>query len=443
MNHPRISRRQFIGGASASVASVMVVPRHILGKGVQAPSDTLNIAGVGVGGRGRADLEGCRSQNIVALCDVDSGHAASTFRQYPNAAVYSDYRRMFDQESDLDAVIIATPDHTHAVIAIEAMKRGKHVYCEKPLTRTVAEARALATMAREAGVVTQMGNQGHAGEGTRQIREWIDAGVIGTVREVHYWTNRPIWPQAIDRPTDAHHPPPGLDWDLFLGPAPYRPYHPAYHPFRWRGWWDYGTGALGDIACHSMDAAFWALQLGQPNRIEAETTRLFSETAPAVSRIIYDFPARDTRPPVRFVWRDGSLAMPRPPELADGERLPGGSSGQLFVGDDGVIGADMYARGPRVFPTSLHQDVIASPPDQTYPRSPGVYQEWIDACKGSGKTGAGFPDHAGPLTEVVLLGNLAVRTGHAIEWDASRMRAVNVPEANRFLDEEYREGWSL
>ena len=443
MNRPRLSRRQFIGGASASVASVMVVPRHVLGKGVQAPSDTLNIAGVGVGGRGRADLEGCRSQNIVALCDVDSGHAASTFRQYPNAAVYSDYRRMFDQESDLDAVIIATPDHTHAVIAIEAMKRGKHGYCEKPLTRTVAEARALATMAREAGVVTQMGNQGHAGEGTRQIREWIDAGVIGTVREVHYWTNRPIWPQAIDRPTDAHHPPPGLDWDLFLGPAPYRPYHPAYHPFRWRGWWDYGTGALGDIACHSMDAAFWALQLGQPNRIEAETTRLFSETAPAVSRIIYQFPARDTRPPVRFVWRDGSLAMPRPPELADGERLPGGSSGQLFVGDAGVIGADMYARGPRVFPTALHQDVIASPPDQTYPRSPGVYQEWIDACKGNGKTGAGFTDHAGPLTEVVLLGNLALRTGHAIEWDASRMRVVNVPDANTFLDEEYREGWSL
>ena len=443
MNRPKISRRQFIGGASASVASVMVVPRHVLGKGVQAPSDTLNIAGVGVGGRGRADLEGCRSQNIVALCDVDSGHAAATFRQYPNAAVYSDYRRMLDQESDLDAVIIATPDHTHAVIATEAMKRGKHVYCEKPLTRTVVEARALATMAREAGVVTQMGNQGHAGEGTRQIREWIDAGVIGTVREVHYWTNRPIWPQAIERPTDAHHPPPGLNWDLFLGPAPYRPYHPAYHPFRWRGWWDYGTGALGDIACHSMDAAFWALQLGQPNRIEAETTRLFSETAPAVSRIVYHFPARDTRPPVRFVWRDGNLAMPRPPQLADGEQLPGGSSGQLFVGDDGVIGADMYARGPRVFPTALHQDVIASPPGQTYPRSPGVYQEWIDACKGSGKTGAGFSEHAGPLTEVVLLGNLAVRTGHAIEWDASRMRVVNVPEANALLDEEYREGWSL
>ena len=350
---------------------------------------------------------------------------------------------MLDRVRDIDAVIIATPDHTHAVIAMEAMRRGKHVYCEKPLTRTVAEARALATTAREQNVVTQMGNQGHAGEGTRQIREWIEAGVIGPVREVQYWTNRPIWPQAIDRPTDAHHAPPGLDWDLFLGPARRRPYHPAYHPFRWRGWWDYGTGALGDIACHSMDAAFWALELDQPTRVEAETTPLFAETAPAVCRITYDFPARDGRPPVKFIWRDGDLAVPRPSQLADGERLPGGSSGQLFVGEDGVIGADMYATEPRLFPTALHKDVIASPPPAKYPRTPGVHLEWIEACKGNGTPGSNFPDHSGPLTEVVLLGNLAVRTGQAIEWDAARMRATNVPEANAFLEEEYREGWSL
>ena len=410
---------------------------------MQAPSDTLNIAGIGIGGRGRADLRGCRSQNIVALCDVDPGLAAPTFRQYPKATAYSDYRRMLDREPDIDAVIIATPDHTHAVIAMEAMRRGKHVYCEKPLTRTVAEARALAGTARERGVVTQMGNQGHAGEGTRQIREWLDAGVIGTVREVQYWTNRPVWPQAIDRPSEAHNIPPGLDWDLFLGPAPYRPYHPAYHPFRWRGWWDYGTGALGDIACHSMDAAFWALELAYPTRIEAETTALFAETAPAVSRITYDFPARGGRPPVRFVWRDGDLAMPRPPQLAEGERLPGGSSGQLFVGSEGVIGADMYATEPRLFPTTLHDEVMASPQPPTYPRSPGVHREWIDACKGHGTAGSNFPDHAGPLTEVVLLGNLAVRTGQAIDWDAEQMRVSNVPEANAFLDEPYRDGWIL
>ena len=444
MGRHEISRRQFIAGATASAAALTIVPRHVLGgQGVQAPSDTLNIAGIGIGGRGRADLQGCRSQNIVALCDVDPRFAARSFAEYPRARAYSDYRQMLDRERDLDAVIIATPDHTHAVIAMEAMRRGKHVYCEKPLTRTVAEARALAKMAREQNVVTQMGNQGHAGEGTRQIREWIDAGVIGTVREVQYWTNRPIWPQAIDRPTDAHHAPPGLDWDLFLGPARHRPYHPAYHPFRWRGWWDYGTGALGDIACHSMDAAFWALELDLPTRIEAETTPLFAETAPAVCRITYDFPARGSRPPVRFVWRDGDLAMPRPPQLVGGERLPGGSSGQLFVGDQGEIGADMYGRAPRVFPATLHDDVIASPPPSTYPRSPGVYLEWIEACKGNGTPGSSFPDHSGPLTEVVLLGNLAVRTGQAIEWDAEQMRATNVPEANAFLNEEYREGWSL
>ena len=438
----RISRRRFL--AAASAASVMIVPRHVLGgRGTQAPSDTLNIAGIGVGGRGRADVRGCDSENIAALCDVDLGFAARTFREFPDARVYQDYRRMLDLEPGLDAVIVATPDHTHAVIAMDVMRRGKHVFCEKPLTRTVAEARALAAAAREHGVATQMGNQGHAGEGTRQIREWLEAGTIGTVREVHYWTNRPIWPQAIERPTEAHHAPPGLDWDLFLGPAPHRPFHPAYHPFRWRGWWDYGTGALGDIACHAMDAAFWALELGQPTRIEAETTPLFKETAPAVSRIVYEFPARGERPPVRVVWRDGSLAPPRPPQLADGEQLPGGSSGQLFVGDDGLIGADLYGREPRAFPTALHDEVTASPPPEKYPRSPGVYREWIDACKGRGASGSSFEEHAGPLTEVVLLGNLAVRSGAAIDWDSERMRVSNVPEANAFLEEEYREGWSL
>ncbi len=439
--HP--SRRHFIKGVSASTASLMVVPRHVLGRGFQAPSDTLNIAGIGVGGRGRANVHGCASQNISALCDVDPGLASRTYREFPEARTYTDYRVMLDRESDIDAVIIATPDHTHAVIAAEAMRRGHHVYCEKPLTRTVAEARALARIAREQNVVTQMGNQGHAQEGTRQIREWIEAGAIGTVRDVHYWTNRPIWPQAIERPTDAHHPSAGLDWDLFLGPAPARPYHPAYHPFRWRGWWDYGTGALGDIACHSMDAAFWAFDLDQPTRIEAETSPLFAETAPAVSRITYEFPAKGGRGPIRFVWRDGNLTMPRPPQLAAQEQLPGGNSGQLFVGTEGVLGADIYGREPRIFPSERHHDLMSSPPAVTYPRSPGVYLEWIAACKGNGTAGSSFPDHSGPLTEVCLLGNLAVRTGRAIDWDATSMRATNVPEANGFLDEAYREGWSL
>ena len=437
----QISRRRFVAAASASAASLMIVPRHVLGgPGVQAPSDTLNIAGIGVGGRGRADVRGCGSENIAALCDADLGFAARTFREFPSARVYADYRQMLDREADLDAVIIATPDHTHAVIAMEAMRRGKHVYCEKPLTRTVAEARALATAAREHGVATQMGNQGHARGGDPADSRVARGGRHrDRARGPLYWTNRPIWPQAIERPTEAHHAPPGLDWDLFLGPAPHRP----YHPFRWRGWWDYGTGALGDIACHAMDAAFWALQLGQPTRIEAETTPLFVETAPAVSRIVYEFPARGERPPIRFVWRDGSLAPPRPPQMADGEQLLGGSSGQLFVGDEGVIGADMYGREPRVFPTALHKELMASPPPKKYPRSPGVHQEWVDACKGRGTAGSSFHEHAGPLTEVVLLGNLAVRSGAAIEWDAKRMRVSNVPGANAFIDEEYREGWGL
>ena len=392
MGRTSMSRRQFIGGLSTSAVGVMIVPRHVLGgRGVQAPSDTLNIAGIGIGGRGRADLQGCRSQNIVALCDFDTEFAARTFRRYPKATRYSDYRRMLDRERDIDAVIIATPDHTHAVIAMAAMKRDTHVYCEKPLTRTVAEARVLATTAHERNVVTQMGNQGHAGDGTRQIREWIEAGVVGTVREVQYWTNRPVWPQAIARPSDAHHVPPGLDWDLFLGPARHRPFHPAYHPFRWRGWLDFGTGALGDIACHSMDAAFWALELSQPTRIEAETTPLFSETAPAVSRITYEFPARGNRPPVRFLWRDGSLSIPRPPQLADRDQLPGGNSGQLFVGSDGVIAADMYATEPRLFPTALHEEVMASPPPRRYPRRPASTASGSTPVKGMARPGPVFP----------------------------------------------------
>ncbi len=444
MRTKTISRRKFIGGVAASAAAVTIVPRHVLGgHGFQAPSDTLNIAGIGIGGKGRSDVAGCDSENIVALCDVDSRRGAETFRRYPKAKRYTDFRRMLENEPAIDAVTVSTADHTHAVIAMTAMKMGKHVFCQKPLTRTISEARALGKAAREHHVVTQMGNQGHAEESTRQIREWIEAGLIGPVREVHYWTNRPIWPQAIDRPTEAHNVPPTLEWDLFLGPAPYRPYHPAYHPFNWRGWWDFGTGALGDIACHSMDAAFWALELGHPTRLEAETTRVFDETAPAASRITYDFPARGARGAIKVVWRDGGLMLPRPPQLSEGEELPGGNSGQLFVGERGLLGADIYGRNPRLFPATLHEEVTANPPPEKYPRSPGVYLEWIEACKDEGTTGSNFPDHAGPLTEIVLLGNLAVRTREVIEWDAEQMRVTSVSAANEFLHAEYREGWSL
>ena len=438
-----LSRRHFVGGLAASAAVITIVPRHVLGGvGFQAPSDTLNIASIGAGGRARSNINGCAHENIVALCDVDFGRAESMFRAYPHAKRYRDYRAMLDKETGIDAVIVATPDHVHAVAAMAAMQRGKHVYCEKPLTRTIAEARALAAEAERSGVATQMGNQGHAGEGTRQIREWIEAGLIGTVSEIHYWTNRPIWPQAINRPTETHHVPQDLDWDLFLGPAPFRPYHPAYHPFNWRGWWDYGTGALGDIACHSMDAGFWTFDLTDPQRISAESTPLFKETAPASSRIEYEFPARGGRPEIKVIWRDGSLNPPRPPQLEPHESLPA-SSGQLFVGDKGLLAAGIYGENPRLYPAALHDEVQANPPAEKYPRTEGVYREWTEACKGNGTPGSSFPGHSARLTEMVLLGNLAVRTREIIEWDAKKGRVSNVEEANRFIEEPYRKGWSL
>ena len=324
MTRSAISRRSFVTTSAAVGLGVMIVPRHVLGgPGHRAPSDTLNVACIGVGGMGGNDVRGMSGENIYALCDVDEHAAAGTLAAFPEARRYTDFRVMLETDSaSIDAVLVSTPDHTHAVAGMMAMDLGKPVRIQKPMARTLWEVRELTAMARRSGVPTQMGNQGHAQEGTRLIREWVEAGAIGTVREVHYWTNRPIWPQAIDRPTEAYHVPPTLDWDLWLGPAPFRPYHPAYAPFRWRGWWDFGTGALGDIACHSMDAAFWTLDLGYPARITPESTALYAETAPAASRITYEFPARDGRAPVTVVWRDGSLAPPRPEEIGSEASWP-------------------------------------------------------------------------------------------------------------------------
>jgi predicted dehydrogenase len=434
--------RRALAKTLATAAAATIVPRRVLGRGVKAPSDQLAIAAVGAGGRAADDLKGLEHERIVALCDVDWKRARASFLRYPEAKQYKDFRRMLDREEGIDAVLVATPDHTHAVIAMEAIRRGLAVYCEKPLTRTIHEARTLAKAARDAGVVTQMGNQGHAGEGTRQIREWIEAGVIGKVSEIHYWTNRPIWPQAIERPSEAHHTPEWLDWDLFLGPAPFRPYHPAYHPFNWRGWWDFGTGALGDIACHSMDAAFWLYDLHDPDHLVADTTTPFAETAPASSRIEYHFPARDGRPELLVVWRDGNLRPPRPRWLAADEELPQ-PSGQLFLGEHGALSAGIYGEDPRLYPRKLHDEVTANPPAETYPRTDGVHKEWTEACKGNGKTGSSFSEHSAPLTEMVLLGNLAVRSGVALDWDAKQGRVTNHEPANQYLEAEYRTGWKL
>ncbi|WP_161541458.1 Gfo/Idh/MocA family protein [Rhodothermus marinus] len=440
----RISRRRFLGTMATAGAAFTIVPRHVLGRGFVPPSDKLNIACIGVGGRGAWNVRGVSSENLVAFCDVDDERAAETYRAFPNVPRYKDFRVMLEREGDrIDAVVISTPDHTHAVAAMMAIQMGKHVYCEKPLTRTIYEARRLAEAAREKGVVTQMGNQGHAGEGTRQIREWIEAGAIGTVREIHFWTNRPIWPQAIERPLEAYHVPPTLAWDLWLGPAPERPYHPAYVPFKWRGWWDFGTGALGDMGCHIMDAAFWTFDLRDPVRVTAETTPVFPETAPLVSRVTYEFAARGNRPALRVVWRDGNLAPPRPPQWEKDRPWPPMDSGQMFIGDEGVLIAGTYGENPRLVPESRHQEWIASAPAPRYPRSPGVYQEWIEACKNGGQAGSNFPDYAGPLTEMVLLGNLAVRVGGTIEWDAATLRVTNIEVPEEYIRPTYRSGWHL
>jgi predicted dehydrogenase len=405
----------------------MIVPRRVLGgPGHTAPSDTLNVACIGVGGMGRSDVRGMANagENIYALCDVDEHQAQTSYSAYPQAKRYTDFRIMLEREADnIDTVVISTPDHTHAVAGIMAMQMGKHCRIQKPLARTIWEVRELMRVAREAGVATQMGNQGNAGEGTRQIREWVEAGAIGTVREIQYWTNRPIWPQALDRPTEAHHVPPWLDWDLWLGPAPERPYHPAYAPFRWRGWWDYGTGALGDIACHAMDAAFWALDLGYPSRIVADSTTLYEETAPAASRIEYDFPAKGGRGPIKVVWRDGNLAPPKPEELGDEQPWPTEASGQIWVGDEGKLYAGIYGEDPHLLDPERDAELKANPPAETYPRTQGVYREFAGACKDGPPAGSNFPGHAGPLSEMVLLGNLAVRSARSLELDPATGRA--------------------
>ncbi len=445
MARKRISRRKFVGDVSAGVAFT-IVPRHVLGRGYRAPSDTVNVACIGVGGMGANDVKGVAKAgaNIYALCDVDDRQGAASFTAFPKAKRFKDFRVMLEQEAKhIDAVTVSTPDHTHTVAGMMAMKLGKHTRIQKPLARTVWEVRQLVQAAKKYKVATQMGNQGHAEEGTRQIREWVEAGAIGTVREIQLWTNRPIWPQALDRPLDEYFTPSWLDWELWLGPAPARPYHPAYAPFKWRGWWDFGTGALGDIACHSMDASFWALELGYPTRIEPESTKLYSESAPAVSRLTYYFGSKGDRPQIKVVWRDGSLFPSRPKEVTDPAAWPFDTSGQMWVGDDGKLVAGIYGENPRVLDEARQAELTAHPPKQKYPRTEGVYAEWLGACKGGAPAGSNFADHAGPLTEMVLLGNLAVRTGQVLDINGQTGEIANASIPAEYTRPEYRAGWSV
>jgi predicted dehydrogenase len=446
MGRDKPTRREFVQTAGAAAGLFHIVPRHVLGRGYRAPSDTLNVACIGVGGMGRNDVRGMEGENLVAFADVDWNSAEDAFRTYPKARRYKDYREMIDREAkNIDAVTVSTPDHSHAAATMLALKAGKHVYCQKPLARSLGEVRAVrAEAARRPKQMTQMGNQGHTGEGMRQMREWVEAGVIGAVKEVHYWTNRPIWPQGIDRPTALHNPPPTLDWNLWLGPAPERPYNPAYAPFNWRGWWDFGTGALGDMACHGMDAAFWALDLKYPTRIIPETSKLYPETAPKSSRIEYHFPGNASRGPVTVVWRDGGLWPPRPAGLPETmEWPPEEIGGQMWVGETGAILAGMYGDEPRLLDPEKDAALKAKPPAQKYERSPGVYAEWIRAMKGGAPNWSTFDGHAGPLTEMVLSGCLAVRMGQPLDIDPASGAVVGARVPGEWIRPTYRKGWTL
>jgi len=435
------NRRHVMAGAAA--ATVTIVSPHVLGgPGKTPPSEKLNIAGVGIGGKGYHDVRSVPTENIVALCDVDSNYTRRGAKLFPKARVWTDYRKMLDQQKDIDAVMIATPDHTHAVITMAALQRGKHVFCQKPLTHSVYEARQIGIAAGKAKVATQMGNQGQAGEGARLLAEFIADGAIGAVREVHAWSNRKrrISPRGIPRPASRPAVPANLDWDLWLGPAPQRPYHPAYLPFRWRGWWDFGTGVLGDIGCHQLSAIFKALTLGHPTWVEACSSNdqvgpeIANETAPVSSIVRYQFPAEGKRPPVKIIWYDGGMMPPRPEELGPGRRM-GGGDGNLYVGDKGKM------LGYRLIPESRMR--AYKRPPKTLPRSPGHYREWLDACKGGKAAGSDFAKHAAHLAEVVLLGNIAIRTRQKLHWDGQNMRFTNCPKANEYINPPYRKGWKL
>ena len=433
------SRRDFLRTSATAAFGAMVVPRHVLGgPGYQAPSDTLNIAAIGAGGMGGNNLQAVTSQNVVALCDVDWERAKESFDQFPQARRYRDFRVMLDDGDDIDAVIIATPDHTHAVAAQACMQMDKHVFVQKPLTTTINEARTLLATAQETGVAAQMGNQGRSGDGGRRVNELIRAGVIGTVTEVHAWTNRPIWPQGITHPEAPEDLPDHVAWDLFLGPAPYRQYHSAYHPFAWRGWTDYGVGALGDMGAHLIDHAIWSLELPLPSRVEVSSTDFNGVSYPNASMTHFTF-ERDEGP-LDLTWYDGGLKPPLAKYLPrTAETVPIGMV--LYVGEDGVLLHESYGNNPRVFPAELQDEAREVP--QSIPRVETSHEmNWVNACKGEAELTSPF-ETAVPVTETLLLGIVALRAGAPIEYDADAHEVTTPREANQYLSREYRRGWSL
>jgi len=486
MHNRRISRRTFLATAAGSFAFIYI-PKSVWGA-----NDRFYLAGIGVGGKGAGEVRDLTQAGgkFVALCDVDEARAGKTFKSFPDAKRYKDFRVMLEKEKGIDAVTVSTPDHTHAIASLMAMALGKHVYCQKPLTHSIYEARIMTRAAEYYKVQTQMGNQAHSGEPNRRAVELVRAGIIGPVRQVHAWTNRPIWPQgqkALDeRQRLAGEPKPAnLDWDLWLGPAPMRDYNACYVPFKWRGWWDFGTGALGDMACHIMDMPYWALDLGSPQSVKAESGGQTTETGPDWSTITYQFAARASMgggrlgsavgpkaaveaPAVKYIWYDGNKdgRQNAPYDLLERATEEAGKSGtdrqaanaggrkkkkpsainspqrwdMILVGDDGMM---LFKRSSTdwIVNPGRRAEQFASVP-KTIHRVPNEDTEWIEACKGGPKALSSF-DYAGPLSEMVLLGNLAVRLGKKIKWDSKTLRATNAPEADKLIRREYRKGWDL
>lgn len=470
------SRRKFLRNASLAAAGYFIVPRHVLGKGFVAPSDKLNIAGIGAGGKGESDLASFAKNpnvNIVALVDVDDRQAVKSRQNFPKAKYYKDFREMLAKEkNNIDACSISTPDHTHAVATLAAMQLGKHVYTQKPLTHDIYEARILAQAAKKYKVVTQMGNQGGSGDGVRRMKELYDAGLIGDIVEAQAWTNRPIWPQGIAKPTGNYSVPSELDWNLWLGTAPKEDYNPAYLPFNWRGWWNYGTGALGDMACHIMDPIYRILPIDYPSSAECSIANQYApgmnqpanyiDSCPVASIIHLEYPRKDKKGTLKVSWYDGGLLPKRPDELAPEEEFGNWDGGVLFIGTKGKLLADCYGANPRLLPLSKNDSAKAV--KETIKRVPeGHYLQWVNACMagyGKGETSSNF-EYAGPFTESILMGNLAIRsalyqdpsvsgwgknsfTGRKkLLWDAKNMKVTNFDEANQFVKREYRDGWSL
>ena len=427
------NRRQFVKSSAAAGAALLAGGywSELRAADSRSPNEKLNIACIGTANRAAANVGGVAGENIVALCDIDDNYLDATQKRFPKAARYNDFRKLLETEKTLDAVVVSTADHVHAPASVMAMRLGKHCYCEKPLSHNVYESRVAAQVAREKKVATQMGTQIHEGSNYRRVVELIQSDAIGPVSEVHVWVGKG-WGGG-DRPKESQPVPKNLHWDLWLGPAPERPYAAGrYHPANWRRWWDFGSGTLGDMACHFMDLPFWALNLRHPTSIEAEGPPVHPETCPLGLIVRYEFPARDKMPPVKLTWYDGN----RIPRQVAGHQVPG--NGIMFVGSEGQMFADYGSH--RLYPQEKFKDF--KPPAPTIPNSIGHYREWIKACKEGTPTTCNF-DYSGALSEAVLLGNVAYRTGKKLDWNGEQLKATNVPEADQYVRREYRKGWTL